>query len=87
MNRKQRFAFNAARAARKTTHRTKSLAHDAVNGAGLLLGFARATVRGTKSAAKNAAADVARGARHGWKSADFDEADIDDSALDPSAHS
>mgnify|MGYP006908426896 CR=1 FL=1 len=47
--------------------KVSSTAHDAVNGASLLLGFARSTVRSTARGAKNSVLNAKAGFKDGWK--------------------
>lgn len=69
MNRKQKFGFIGAHMVRNGGLKIKGAAKDAVSGACLLGRFARSTVSGSARSVRNAASDVAQGAKYGWRSA------------------
>jgi hypothetical protein len=67
MNRKQKLGYHVAHTTKTAARTTKSLAHDAYSGAGLLLGFFKHTAKTAVRSTKDAVSDVRQGAKYGWK--------------------
>ena len=67
MNRKQKIGYYVAHGTKVSARSVKNVAVDSVNGAGLLLRFAKRTVQSAARSVRNGAADIAQGAKYGWK--------------------